>query len=240
MDQNILRIEDIPIYLIYLKRKPERLNNARKELNNIGINNYIEFEGTDGWIVENDNIFLQHGIDKSLCDRKGLAGCACSHIRIWKEIIDKNIPWTIVFEDDVHFHPNFLEFLETYLKNIPENADIVYLGYHNACCKTVVNKYFTRGSCACTHAYIVSLSGAKTLLNVVDSLKGPIDMAMETFYWENSDNGYSIHGGVAINGIIPDVYKVQNRNKYTFDGVVYQNQRDLGSTIHRPETLFGV
>jgi len=57
----------------------------------------------------------------------GAIGCGLSHKKVWKYIIDNNLPHALILEDDVTINNLILN-----LDNIkvPEDWDIIYLGYH--------------------------------------------------------------------------------------------------------------
>lgn len=225
-----------PCFLICLKRKPERIENARKEFEKAGIKNHIEFEGTDGWFTTEEE-FKKIGIGKELCKRKGLAGCASSHIRVWREIVQKKIPWSIIFEDDIHFHPNFLTLCNAYTKNIPSNVDIFYLGY---CCPNIQSSttYAHRGTAMCLHAYMLSYQGAVNLLKYTLPMNQPVDIAMILYYKKCPNKSSFVNTRTKIGNIIPVRYKNQNGERYKFHGIVFQNHEDCGSTIHASHTTY--
>lgn len=226
-----------PIFLISLKRKTDRTQNVMKEFENVGIKNYTIFEGTDGWYSTKEEL-ERNGIHQSFCEKKGLAGCASSHVRLWRKIVDEKIPWSIIFEDDVHLHPNFMELLDEYIKHIPERTDILYLGY---CCPEFsqnINPFIIKGNCMCLHAYMISYQGAENLLNNILPIRQPVDIAM-LHYYRNKGKSFYINPRVNINGIVPKSYSDNNSNKYEFFGIAYQNRRGLGTTVHSVDTLYG-
>jgi glycosyl transferase, family 25 len=61
----------------------------------------------------------------------GEIGCACSHKKIWKEIIKRGYKNVIIFEDDMHFLANFKEGLYNILHNTPKDYELIYLFYIN-------------------------------------------------------------------------------------------------------------
>lgn len=61
--------------------------------------------------------------------KKSVMGCALSHLEIWKRIAQqKEDGYYLVLEDDVRFQKNWWVQQQEYVKHIPEQADLVYLG----------------------------------------------------------------------------------------------------------------
>ena len=57
--------------------------------------------------------------------KDGALGCACSHIYIWKKIIDENIPRAIILEDDFLLIDNFNDLFIDALKKNALKRDIL-------------------------------------------------------------------------------------------------------------------
>jgi GR25 family glycosyltransferase involved in LPS biosynthesis len=62
--------------------------------------------------------------------RRGMIGCALSHITLWMEIFhSKSNDPVLILEDDVEFVPDCKEKIDYALQNAPEDWDILFLGY---------------------------------------------------------------------------------------------------------------
>jgi GR25 family glycosyltransferase involved in LPS biosynthesis len=92
--------DNVKIYVINLKRRPNRLEHIIKEMNYMGFD-FEVFEGID----TNSHV-----------------GCALSHIEIIKIAKEKNLDKVFVFEDDIFFMP-YAKSLFFDLKNILESVD---------------------------------------------------------------------------------------------------------------------
>lgn len=122
-------ITEISTFVINLKRRPDRLRNFftknKDELYPITV-----FEGVDG-----KTLLPSHKVQKAFSTgdynyRRGIVGCAMSHIKIWKEFITKlSTNYCIVFEDDAElckdFHHKVL-----YLLDKHKDFDIMFLHYN--------------------------------------------------------------------------------------------------------------
>lgn len=136
----------------------------------------------------------------------GEIGCGCSHFRFLKEIIDKDLPYALVFEDDFNVinKKTFKEDLNKVLSNVPKDCELVYLihshllnkgfvYYRNKVLSKLIYgnyKYFdyflpsTKGG-AVTASYLITNLGAKKILddikqNGMQNL--PIDLLYNNVY----------------------------------------------------------
>jgi GR25 family glycosyltransferase involved in LPS biosynthesis len=94
----------------------------------------------------------------------GEVGCMVSHIHIWERIVAEGLDRVLILEDD--FNPlNKISDLE----EPTEDFDIAYLGRwkisKNAKEKSIGGSWVIPSASYCTHAYVVTLEGAKKLLN---------------------------------------------------------------------------
>ena len=71
--------------------------------------------------------------------KRGMIGCTWSHINLWKKIAKSNHENILILEDDVLFVDNFKLKLESYMRQVPENWDIIYLGASNIYGKKINN-----------------------------------------------------------------------------------------------------
>ena len=157
-----------PAFVIHIEElSPERKPFFSKNIKEAGYRDMRIFEGVkakekkilEGCIREFDNIKLHKDLGN------GQKGCLFSHLKLYKHIIENNISICTIFEDDVHFHPNWKILAPNYLKNTPKNFDIIFIGNQLDECKNINNiKPINTLSCFCTHAYIITLEGAKKLL----------------------------------------------------------------------------
>lgn len=116
----------------------------------------------------------------------GEVGCAVSHIKVWEKIVAKGLKRTLILEDD--FHPN------GQLNNLdepPVEWDIAYLGKSkikkDAKEESIGGSWVKPVASYCMHAYIVTLEGAKKLLNEYKIKQNliPIDEFLIATYTEH-------------------------------------------------------
>jgi GR25 family glycosyltransferase involved in LPS biosynthesis len=145
----------------------------------------------------------------------GQIGCMFSHFKLWKHIIDNNIEIAIIFEDDVHFHPDWSKISPIYFSETPNDFDVIFIGNQIGNYNTSL---VTNQACYCTHAYVVTLNGAKHLL---DSC---LNWRSDLFYHPV----YKIEGLYAIDIIIKHTQNLINQKKieqkfiwYCWNGTKY-------------------
>jgi len=114
-------------FVINLKRRPDRLATFYK---NCPIpNESIEVVyGFDSKSPEMENKKEQHLFNNKLnkLRKPGERGVFISHLRIWKKMVNENIPSAMIFEDDAHFITNFNDFLQKLV--IPIDFNILFIG----------------------------------------------------------------------------------------------------------------
>lgn len=170
-----------PAYVINLDRSQDRWAKAQQRVRDAGFRNVIRHSGVDalkpGALEEG---WKRHGSPAKWQDdfnfvtlNPGKQGCFLSHVDVLRRIIDDQTPLAVVFEDDIAFHPDFATLAPQYYDVLtPKDFDLLFLGAQ------LLDEYpvpkdvlVARGvPVQCTHAYVVTLEGAKKLY---DSLVGP-------------------------------------------------------------------
>lgn len=225
-----------PIYIINLDRKPERYDYVRNQLDAMGITGYERISAVDGFHTSTEDL-VQFGVTPELTARGGIAGCASSHIKVWRLIAERKLDWTLILEDDAHFHPNFLELFHAYWKHVPKTAKIIFPGYCvDAAVEQTSNAIIER-AVMCLQGYMLSWEGAEYLLNQIVPINDPIDIAID-HHFQKAGQSYIFNGNATVDGIRPNDYKEANGRRCMFNGIIYQNHQEQGSTIHTVDTVF--
>jgi len=121
----------------------------------------------------------------------GEIGCILSHYFIWRQIVEENIPVTMVLEDDaIAIKNNLLATIATQLTYVPADWDIFLLGFwmHTGNIGTRINSdIYKVKEFALTHSYLITLKGAHKLLSLL-----PINMPLDTWMsaWSEKVNIY--------------------------------------------------
>jgi len=167
-------------FVINLKRRPDRLDRFMKQCPYNDVEVVYAFDGKNPELESKKERKL---LPKFPSDRQpGAMGCSISHLRIWKKMVNENIPMAMIFEDDCNFEPNFKEFIDSLV--LPSNFKIVFPGgrfvrnfkpppnamipvnehiyQHN------YNAWDNRAHERTLHCYILSFELAKFLISLFD------------------------------------------------------------------------
>lgn len=193
-------------YLISLSSARDRRDMSIPQLNELGLSFSI-FDAVDGRDLK-DKDYEYYNNRRRLRYfgrrmRNTEIGCFLSHYSIYKEISDKSISCAFILEDDVvlcdditkiieeildsNFEYDFIRFLkdEKVSKLKPRNILSLSSGHS-------VDRLPTSPGGA--HAYLVSISGAKKVLDYVEKngFCYPIDILIGRF-WETGVDGYAVN-----------------------------------------------
>lgn len=115
----------IKCFVINLPRSPERCVACTQHLEQLNLN-YEVFPATDGFNLSEQELHacdlspthtLSLGLGrKVIMDNplaKGEIGCALSHLRVYQHILQQNLPYACVIEDDCLVKPSFKTALES-------------------------------------------------------------------------------------------------------------------------------
>jgi len=173
--ESIVRLPVDAIYYISLKKTPRRKLDMIKHLNAIGLLN--KHGNKAECHVANDGNFVKHRIDNSLKIKNkrpkmslSEIGCCASHREVWQKQIDQGLKYVLVLEDDARFDLDKLNQLVTNWDLLPE-FELLHLGwqYYAGYGVQKIEQVEIEGlpnlwkgdGMWLTHAYIVSLEGAK-------------------------------------------------------------------------------
>lgn len=192
---------DINIYLINLKRNPERLENFKKnydktDLYPIKLN---VIEAIDGKKIDAKAITSEKAYKElSDAERKGFRtkhyqitrgaiGCYLSHLKAYKAIAKGEKDYGLIFEDDVKFNTNeLLQELQNRVRTIKSDWDIMLLG----CVCYVCNSYkehYDAQKFILLHAYLVKKESAKKILELLDGK--PIEKQIDSKFSDLTASG---------------------------------------------------
>ena len=182
------------LYFINLNRREDRRNHFLNECvkSNIPMNKVFRVEAIDGLLYNfhrneltmfSNADFLIHP-DNIV---KKIIGNQLSHYYLLKEIIRENLQFTIICQDDAVFIPNFMDYIDNVISNLPIDAEIINIGLHKEAdlyyseawhfnreendndkiSSQVINEYICKMRPElnpCSLAYIVTLEGAKNIV----------------------------------------------------------------------------
>jgi GR25 family glycosyltransferase involved in LPS biosynthesis len=160
------------VFLINLKRRPDRLEQAKKECEKIGLE-YELFEAIDGDTL---NIIIEN---KSLYWNKAALGILLSNYNIIKIAKEKNYKSILILEDDIEFDSNFISILEKNWSNIPSNWETFFLGTNHIKKPIhVIDDIYKITSSYSLHCYAIKSTVYDIFLNAIRYPNKPIDEYM--------------------------------------------------------------
>jgi glycosyl transferase family 25 len=165
------KIEEI--FILTIPRNEERKKEIVKHINNrFAFSFFIGFDGKNDSLVSLKNL-----TNPETTLSPGEIGCAMSHRMIYEHIIKNNLNTVLVLEDDAHIDFKKWHILDKILQQLPEDWDLVYLGYKDGEIRGYIpfiskegatkryKKYLRRaGAHELTVGYLISKKGAEILL----------------------------------------------------------------------------
>lgn len=195
------------VLLINLDKSKERRAFCEAELNKYG----IEFErisgvyGKDLSEQEVAAVYSEHDNQRAYKKTLGLGeiGCYLSHIKCWQKIVDEQLDYAVILEDDFKLDQQFQEFAEIIARL--RNWDYCRLAFssrhipiaHRTTITTDYDLVYYKKVPINTLAQAVSLKGAKKLLAHSKKIYRPVDVDLK-HQWEK---------GINIVGIDPPLIK---------------------------------
>jgi GR25 family glycosyltransferase involved in LPS biosynthesis len=156
------------IFAINLAEATERWQVFLLELQKIGVspNEIIRMEAVDGNLLPQ-----KEGL------KKGELGCLMSHVKILQLAQQANYERILIFEDDVKFHDKFSRLFPKYIRQVPENWDMLYFGGNHSETPLPFSKNVLQVmDMRCTHAYAVHQRMYQTLIDNLQNCNVPIDI----------------------------------------------------------------
>lgn len=178
-------LEEIPIYVVNLKERPELTIALKSKLESFGVLDKTFFLDAIRFdLLDKDKTIFWDNMYSDRYRYKNYlltVGCLSSHYSIWEKIRDSENDYALVFEEDVKFEDNFVD--EFNKIEIPDDFDILFLGGNflqlkdiNAPVKEIATidngiyiPDFHNKDCFTTEAYILSKKGANKLINNIDT-----------------------------------------------------------------------
>ena len=152
-------------------------------------------------IDENATLYFSQG--------PGAIGCFLAHVELWRRIVKKELDWTLIIEDDA-----VVSDISTTLNMDPDKNRGFFGDYYNYDIIQINRRTASKTEFNGTESYILSLAGAKKLLQWCDDHKS-IRTAVDK------------HIGMQVADDVPDKYRlscsIQPRvrlNSYTSDIII--------------------
>jgi GR25 family glycosyltransferase involved in LPS biosynthesis len=179
-------LESKLVKVINLERRPDRLEKFCSQ--NVGI--FKVCKAVDGRNLSNNRYIEQLFIDNDYNYRRGIVGCALSHISCWIDCLGENVPNVILEDDATILVEDFDRQLDKLIDHVKDqNIDILFLGHHIKASSPDSSNEFERWtteqslnqSFGGTTGYIITPQGALNMLNYIQevSMTNAIDTMMQ-------------------------------------------------------------
>ncbi|HEY0367027.1 MAG TPA: glycosyltransferase family 25 protein [Pyrinomonadaceae bacterium] len=104
---------------INLDRRPERWQRMQTQVARHGIHDVQRFSAVDGNSVPRPAGWIHSA---------GAYGCLLSHVDVVREAQRSNMPSVLIFEDDTVLDPEFQSKFASFIKEVPDDWDMLYFG----------------------------------------------------------------------------------------------------------------
>nr|XP_021524855.1 LOW QUALITY PROTEIN: procollagen galactosyltransferase 1 [Aotus nancymaae] len=198
------------VFMINLRRRQDRRERMLRALQEQGIECRL-VEAVDGKAmntsqVEALGIQMLPGYQDPYHGRpltKGELGCFLSHYNIWKEVVDRGLEKSLVFEDDLRFEIFFKRRLMNLMRDVEREDldwDLIYVGRkrmqveHPEKAVPRVRNLVEADYSYWTLAYVISLQGARKLLDAKPLSKMlPVDEFLPVMFDKHPVSEYKAH-----------------------------------------------
>lgn len=188
-------LQNMSIHLINLDKRVDRLERFNKNHPDL-IKIVKRFSAIDGRTLKLTPELCKLLANNKFGWKKGVVGCTLSHYTVLKKIVDEGRPYSLVLEDDVVLKEGWRDVVSKIFEHgFPQDIDVLYLGgvlppnrpalsHCVAATSTpgvsrfIPNRVFvpaeapthvkTKYFHMCAYAYILTLEGARKILNIVD------------------------------------------------------------------------
>jgi glycosyl transferase, family 25 len=184
---------NIPVFVINLTRSVERRSHTVKQLNDLDVQFQL-VEAINGAELSDQEILSYNSTGAWKCGfrsrylLKEEIGCALSHLKVYRKMVEEGIDTACILEDDNDYKKDFKNLLFNELSNIGE-WDLLYLGHHpgwkaigarSRKKKKLVSSHYSVGEAVevplGSYAYIIKQVAAKKILENAYPIRMPFDV----------------------------------------------------------------
>ncbi|TMP32425.1 glycosyl transferase family 25 [Pseudoalteromonas rubra] len=217
-----------PIFIINMDGCEDRWQSTYTRLREVGLD-ATRFPATNGKLLSESEVTAWYNPSENHKRyhrhlTPGEIGCYISHYRIYEKVVNENIPYALVLEDDLHIEDSLAPLLSLF--SDIEGWDMVKLSDNRAnpfIEQTVLNQKFTMGNYKKvpngTQGYLISLGGAKKLIQRRPFFR-PIDVDFQ-FHGELGlriigIKPYPISEDISFESAIENINQGRHSNRSTF------------------------
>lgn len=196
----------IEYYVITLKNI-DRIKNIKRQEENINININI-FEAIKGVLINQEELINNNILDPIFkyptIKRSNEIGCYMSHLTLLKKIKNNNINqsnYSVILEDDFEIiNSDFQMIINDALLQIPDNFDILFLGYPviidestNLNYSTNLYEFNNKNNIYGAYAYLINNNNIDKIVENIEYIDMPIDIKYQELGYKSKLNIFFIN-----------------------------------------------
>lgn len=233
--------------MVYLPRHRARAEYSLRKLREVGFSNIELIEGPDAHTADVRQIAVTEGWSFRPDVKPGAVGCALAKFRLWRRVVDRGLPYLLIFEDDVLPRPDLNGLGPAYWADTPRDVDFVFLGNQMTVEPNDRDRRVVRALSWTSHAYIITRDGARRSLELLATPElrdcGSDVSDTQVRHWMSQELiRWACWNGTTLPKVFPTSFEIG----HTFSGEPYDvawSARDtglfyqnfmLGSTIENP------
>lgn len=217
-----MKPQDIPVFVINLDRRADRLDAVSEMLDDIGVS-WTRVSAVDASQMSDEELAKKiPAADPIMFVSNAAKGCFLSHISIWKRLVDSDWPAAVVVEDDVWLDPALASIVAS-ADWIPDWLGVLQMERFNAKkskklfsrrswgvpdCPNRVHRLYSRSGG--TGTYLITRSAAERALEVAADSNFPVDH----FLFNASVSSFAWRTGV---GMLQPAIAEQRRAEFETD-----------------------
>jgi GR25 family glycosyltransferase involved in LPS biosynthesis len=178
-------VEKGKIICINLEKRTDRKRSVQKEFEKTSIKNLEFYKGIYGKNVKPNKELADLFYGNDFGSRKGVIGCALSHLDLWTRLLESEQDYYLILEDDIKLTKDFDEkykLIKDFIETNVNKIDFFFIGYHmfESDKKKFHNKYFDDSNTTLSieglntniyiggfYSYIITKTGARKILKYI-------------------------------------------------------------------------
>jgi len=207
------------IFVVHYDKLTKRKDSIIKQLSKYNFDfEFISNHGKENLTHEDKNMF------RSISD--GEISVALHHIECYKRIVEKKIDYALILEDDILLCNNFRQILELYIKELPSDWEMLFIGdgcgLHIDKNLLIPEKHIYKkdnvnngkkhgGATRCLDSYLISNKCAKIIIEKLKlpnyTILAPVDLWMNCVIRNNNFNVYWAEPTIVTQGSENGIFK---------------------------------
>ena len=129
------KINNLKIFIVNLKKDKERIDFQKQQFKkeNLKFERINAIYGKD--LSDKEKYKKSGSYFNYITNTPCIIGCFLSHLKIYKKIVQENLPYALIMEDDIKLLKNFRTNLNKLLNNLPNDYDIIHCGCDGSSCE---------------------------------------------------------------------------------------------------------